>query len=204
MRNQKAVCRFCLDSATTKRNPFIAPCLCNGSMKYVHLMCLDQWRAMDMDKNGSQCGLCLEEYTSTQHPSLEIIPSKDSCSSLLLRMPLLPAFAIHYLYVIRFSIDNSIQHTFTYNKYITYQTLFQITYLVLFITQIQVKNKKEYLMQWRQQKSLMLFMTHIALFISMLNGANMAGISLDMFLGLYWIRHCQILQNINDKIMLEE
>jgi len=47
-------------------------------------------------------------------------------------------------------------------------------------------------------------MTHIALFVSMVNGANMAGISIDIFLGLYWIRHCQILQNINEKILLEE
>lgn len=203
MSDQKVVCRFCLDSRITKRNPFISPCLCNGSMKYVHLMCLDQWRVMDMDKNGAQCGLCLAEYTSTQHPFLEVIPSKDSYSSLLLRMPLLPAFAIHYLYIIPFSASKDIQSSFTYDKYVAYQTLFQISYLVLFITQIHVKNKMEYFTQWRQQKSLMLFMTHIALFMSMMNGANMAGISLDMFLGLYWIRHCQILQNINEKIMLD-
>jgi len=204
MRNQKAVCRFCLDSGVTKRNPLFTPCLCNGSMKYVHVMCLDQWRVMDMDKNGTHCGLCLTEYTSTQHPFLEVIPSKDSYSSLLLRIPLLPAFILHYLYVIQFSINNNIQHTFTYNKYVACQTLFQIAYLVLFITQIRVKNKNEYLTQWRQQKSLLLFITHLALYVSMLNGANMAGVSIDMFMGLYWIRHCQILQNINDKIMIEE
>lgn len=204
MSDQKVICRFCLDGGVTKRNPLFTPCLCNGSMKYVHVLCLDKWRVMDMDRNGSYCGLCLAEYTSTQHPFLEVIPTKDSYSSLLLRMPLVPAFILHYMYIIPFSASKEVQQSFTYDKYVAYQLLFQFSYLVLFLTQIQVKNKKEYYTHWRQKESLMLFMTHLTLLVSMFTRVGMAGISLDMFLGLYWIRHCQILQNINEKIMLEE
>ena len=204
MSDQKVICRFCLDSHVTKRNPLFTPCVCKGSMRYVHVMCLDQWRVMDMDKNGTYCGLCLTEYTSTQHPFLEIIPQKNSASSLLLRMPLFPAFALHYMYIIPLSINKESYDRLTYNTYVAYQLLFQLAYLLLFITQIRVKNKEEYLKQWRQKKSLVLFIIHIALLISLSLGTEIAGVSIDMFMGLYWIRHCQILQNINEKLMLED
>ncbi len=36
-------CRFCLDNYAIVSNPFISPCKCNGSIKYVHLKCLFKW-----------------------------------------------------------------------------------------------------------------------------------------------------------------
>ena len=33
-------CRICLDDAETDDNPFITPCKCSGSMKFIHLECL--------------------------------------------------------------------------------------------------------------------------------------------------------------------
>ena len=37
-------CRICLETATAK-NPFCHPCLCTGSSRYVHITCLQRWRA---------------------------------------------------------------------------------------------------------------------------------------------------------------
>jgi len=36
-------CRICLDEADSPENPFITPCKCDGSMKYIHLTCLREW-----------------------------------------------------------------------------------------------------------------------------------------------------------------
>jgi E3 ubiquitin-protein ligase DOA10 len=36
-------CRICLDEADTEENPFITPCKCDGSMKFIHLSCLQEW-----------------------------------------------------------------------------------------------------------------------------------------------------------------
>jgi hypothetical protein len=36
-------CRICLDEADSDENPFITPCKCDGSMKYIHLSCLQEW-----------------------------------------------------------------------------------------------------------------------------------------------------------------
>jgi E3 ubiquitin-protein ligase DOA10 len=36
-------CRICLDESDTPENPFISPCKCDGSMKFIHLTCLQEW-----------------------------------------------------------------------------------------------------------------------------------------------------------------
>lgn len=41
--NEPGQCRICLSEAFTPENPFIAPCACDGSMKFIHLQCLREW-----------------------------------------------------------------------------------------------------------------------------------------------------------------
>lgn len=36
-------CRICLDDTEEEGNPFITPCKCAGSMKFIHLQCLREW-----------------------------------------------------------------------------------------------------------------------------------------------------------------
>ena len=37
-------CRICLDEENTEKNPLISsPCNCSGSVKYMHISCLQQW-----------------------------------------------------------------------------------------------------------------------------------------------------------------
>jgi E3 ubiquitin-protein ligase DOA10 len=36
-------CRICLDEEEDETNPFITPCKCMGSMKFIHLKCLRNW-----------------------------------------------------------------------------------------------------------------------------------------------------------------
>lgn len=55
-------CRICLEDHFNPV-PFIAPCLCNGSSKYVHRKCLDEWRSQNPDgANFLQCNTCKFEY----------------------------------------------------------------------------------------------------------------------------------------------
>lgn len=41
--NEPGQCRICLGETFTPENPFIAPCACDGSMKFIHLQCLREW-----------------------------------------------------------------------------------------------------------------------------------------------------------------
>ena len=36
-------CRICLDDTETEDNPFIIPCKCIGSVRYIHVDCLRGW-----------------------------------------------------------------------------------------------------------------------------------------------------------------
>jgi hypothetical protein len=47
-KNPDKICRICLggdgdESEWTEDNPLFAPCICSGTMKYVHLECMQQW-----------------------------------------------------------------------------------------------------------------------------------------------------------------
>lgn len=58
---EERTCRICLDSEGGK---LISPCLCKGTMKYVHATCLDTWRHTKTQTSPSyfQCDQCLYKY----------------------------------------------------------------------------------------------------------------------------------------------
>ena len=39
----KAICRICYGDDISDENPLICPCICKGSMKYIHYECLKNW-----------------------------------------------------------------------------------------------------------------------------------------------------------------
>lgn len=41
--SMSAVCRICLGDNNEAEDPFISPCMCTGSLKYIHLSCLQKW-----------------------------------------------------------------------------------------------------------------------------------------------------------------
>lgn len=68
-------CRICLGDAPEPGNPFSSPCNCDGTMKYVHLKCLQRWLKSKLHTKVSgcatsilwktlECELCKKSYTS--------------------------------------------------------------------------------------------------------------------------------------------
>ncbi|KAH8548459.1 hypothetical protein BGW37DRAFT_506227 [Umbelopsis sp. PMI_123] len=61
-------CRICLisdiesDDEALENDPLIRPCLCKGSMAYVHLQCLQRWR-QESSKNEFTCEVCHYHYS---------------------------------------------------------------------------------------------------------------------------------------------
>lgn len=37
------ICRICLSESNDRENPLMSPCLCSGSLKFVHFKCLQTW-----------------------------------------------------------------------------------------------------------------------------------------------------------------
>lgn len=57
------VCRICFDD--NKEEPIITPCLCKGSVAFVHTSCLEKWLA---ESNTSSCELCHHVYETEKVP----------------------------------------------------------------------------------------------------------------------------------------
>jgi len=60
------MCRICFDDAEDESTgKLITPCRCRGSMRYIHLNCLNRWREMSPgNKNYIQCPQCLYKYNT--------------------------------------------------------------------------------------------------------------------------------------------
>ena len=53
---ENGVCRICLYDDSDSQNPLISPCSCSGSMRYIHLGCLQQWLTSRMiSRNTENC-----------------------------------------------------------------------------------------------------------------------------------------------------
>jgi hypothetical protein len=60
------LCRLCHG---TDGNDFFSPCKCDGSMKYVHRKCLDQWRTVSPNRESfHQCDVCQFNYILKEVP----------------------------------------------------------------------------------------------------------------------------------------
>ena len=53
-------CRICY--CGVDQGPLFQPCRCSGSIKYIHIKCLDKWRASEHPNAHLQCPQCLYHY----------------------------------------------------------------------------------------------------------------------------------------------
>jgi len=51
-------CRYCY--MCNNQNTFICPCKCKGSIKFVHIYCLERWRRIK--NNPYKCEICKKKY----------------------------------------------------------------------------------------------------------------------------------------------
>lgn len=77
--DDERLCRICL-SEEEHDNPFITPCQCTGSVKYIHLGCIREWLNGKMHKRetpqvnsyiwrGLECEICKQYYKDViKHP----------------------------------------------------------------------------------------------------------------------------------------
>lgn len=75
-RNADIQCRICLNNESTEENPIISsPCRCSGSIRYVHLKCLQKWLLDQVVERRNEyfhsyswqmlkCDICKTQYPS--------------------------------------------------------------------------------------------------------------------------------------------
>jgi len=95
------LCRFCLFQSTEDGNAeLISPCDCIGSIQYVHLDCLLQWRrTTDNYECIAICQLCQQPYRLPTHWPLEDKPEPGHDGAwFLLSKPFVWIILSYYLY----------------------------------------------------------------------------------------------------------
>ena len=60
----KAICRICYGDDTSMENPLISPCICKGSMKFIHYDCLKNWLNSKIEEDIS---------VDSDNPEVEVI-----------------------------------------------------------------------------------------------------------------------------------
>ncbi|KAK3883605.1 hypothetical protein Pcinc_012107 [Petrolisthes cinctipes] len=98
-------CRICFVEGDAK-HPFVSPCLCAGTMRYVHQSCLQKWTKFS--KNES-CELCKFKFIRKNKPFLKWERLGVSRKENLVVIGLIVAHVLSLSYVIWRVNDNLIQ-----------------------------------------------------------------------------------------------
>lgn len=195
MEQDTPVCRFCLDGGQTKKNPFLEPCKCKGTQKYVHEKCLSRWRRMDPGKNETRCLLCLSPYTLAIGELREHVPNESTFVLFLLRYPVSLCVTVNYAGLLHYIISRP--NMSASDLFETYQYVFQILYGGLFVWAWKVRHPREYWQIAHHKINFFLFCFQMFCNYQLHQHEFMAVPLLVVVMALYWVQHVRILHALN-------
>lgn len=68
----KAFCHICYEEESSRTNPLFQPCLCRGTVGYVHVDCSKAWRSYGLHpENRLLCANCKHPYRDPASPTLK-------------------------------------------------------------------------------------------------------------------------------------
>ena len=77
------ICRICLSEETSpNKNPLICPCICKGSMKYIHYLCLKNWLNLKVE---SELGPI--HNIETERPTITYSTNEICCELCKTKLP---------------------------------------------------------------------------------------------------------------------
>jgi hypothetical protein len=197
MTQEASVCRFCLESKETPKNPLLQPCDCRGSIRLVHEVCLNHWRRIDPVRNSITCLLCFTPYRNLRDHYIELLPDETKFLVLFARYPILLFFVVNYIGVLHYSF---LFAYYSRNSFFEmYQYVFQMVYFVLVAKLWNVNNKRAYWKRWQRPSTLFIFMCHLVSVYLIHVHEYIAIIPLNVSLTYYWHNHKQILLELNQR-----
>ena len=91
MSSDENECRICFE-LETEDDPFIYPCKCKGTSKYVHTSCLNSWRTLNRDNEAFKiCMECRTEYDIINEFPMENVKLFFCCRKMI------QSYCINYL-----------------------------------------------------------------------------------------------------------
>jgi hypothetical protein len=192
-------CRICLESDYN----LISPCLCKGSVEFIHSTCLEKWRGLDSDlKKYAYCDICNSKYDTNLVLSTELIP--DYNNSTVFRFfinPFLVSGAIYLLFVI-ILLSSETDRLMLKQVFILLEYIISASYFGLYINLFRVvRNKRRYFLHI---KSNVLLLPVSQIFVYFAMNSNPIPISLlnHFILSQYLFLHSKILKSMNQDYAL--
>lgn len=133
--NQK-ICRICLNEIEEPQNPLLSPCLCSGSLKFIHFKCLQTWtqNRLNLDRkngiisiewNGLTCELCKSNLPLTfkhEENHYDLLDLKEQNAENFENFLVLESYSKHFkvsgIHYIDFTKRNSISLVIEKNFYL--------------------------------------------------------------------------------------
>jgi hypothetical protein len=202
MEQERDVCRFCLEPRHSPANPFLAPCACTGSVRFVHRRCLYRWILRDLEDIPTHCELCHAPYEASLIPQLEIIPSGANIDDFFLNSSFSLAFLVNYLWI-GLQVHSTIRadQVFFFNHWVA-QSLVHSLYFTFFLSHFRVQNLRAYLRNsWKSYSWAV--GAHAFLILLFWRGGVGSGITLGSYLSSYWRVHLYTLKKMNRRLALE-
>ena len=193
-------CRFCLES--DRQTNLIAPCICKGTNKYVHIKCLLQWVSAEPER-GLKCSACLETYAQDRQIVRETHKDLTPIFYFVYNRPFLAILVAHWFYLALFY--NSLIHEFIapQNMYSLFQTgLHVVAFNELSSIVSQVKNKDLYRKEWKKGHRFLVPFVHMYCMTLIPEMKWVGGIATDLCLYYYFFEHFGIVQEINQRIKI--
>jgi hypothetical protein len=191
-------CRYCLEDDSTEN--LIAPCICQGSMKYVHNHCLLRWYTLNPEI-GLKCSVCKTECAYQIDNPLEVGLSAEFIKRAGLEHPFLVTFFYHWIYTF-YCISVYEMDTFGDMRasYSTFQILFTGLYLILFSIPVwQVKQKQLYMQKWFCTSHILLPIFHVYCIWLIPTYIWIGGVGGNFCCFHYFYAHTHILEEMNGK-----
>jgi hypothetical protein len=191
-------CRYCLDDDHLEN--LISPCICQGSVKYIHNRCLLRWYALN-PTTGLQCSICKTECAHRVDQPIESPFSTEFTKRAGLEHPFIIIFLYHWIYAF-FCLCAFQMETFgeMRNYYGIFQSFFTGMYLGLFSVSVwRVKQKRMYLQKWFFTSRGLLPLFHLYCIWLIPRYTWIGGVTGNLCCFHYFYAHSHILEDLNGR-----
>ncbi len=189
-------CRVCLEDE--REENLISPCVCQGSVKYIHNACLLRWYTLNPE-TGLLCGICKTECAHEYEKPPEMEIPEWIHDRLRVHVPIFMISITHWMFAL-FTITFLRCSTFREMKpyYTRFQIGFLLTYMVAFgVSVFQIQNKRLYMQKWVCTTNILLPLFHMYCLSLIPSVSWIGGVSSNLCCFHYFFIHSQILEDMN-------
>jgi hypothetical protein len=197
-RRDRPICKYCLEDTADRGNPFLSPCPCKGSMKYVHFACYLRWVIAQRDSTRHICPVCKMEYTNDPFQHLEDIPDREPASIRILSSPIFAVVIFHYIIVLL--AFPKLSGKDLANVYEFSILLYQLQWLCYMALNVNIKSKMLYWSTFIELDGHHLLLAHgacLGVFLYDPGLFCLAGLVSNGLLTFYWPHHVNTLIHSN-------